>query len=91
MERIKKYGVKIHTGCTIEEFLEDGVSYTEGDFQAWLMGYDAIVLAMGVSSYNPLEETARNLVDEVHVIGDAKNVSKILSATLQATEAAQAI
>ena len=69
----------------------DGVVYENGDGPSELKGFDAIVLAMGYQAYNPLEEKAKGLVMETHVIGDAIQARSALEATAEAAQAACAI
>jgi hypothetical protein len=41
-----------------------------------LQGFDTIILAMGVKSYNPLEKEIKDKVAEVFVVGDAAKPGK---------------
>jgi pyruvate/2-oxoglutarate dehydrogenase complex dihydrolipoamide dehydrogenase (E3) component len=79
-ERLNKYGVKFVTNATVKEFLTDGVLVDIEGKEEKLTGFDNIVLAMGVKSYNPLEEKIKGKVPEIYVIGDAVKPRKALEA-----------
>jgi len=87
-ERLEKHNIKYHVSTEIKEFLEDGVLVKQGEETKELNGFDTIILAMGVKTYNPLEAVINNLVSEVYVIGDAKKAGKVNEATRQAAELA---
>lgn len=68
-----KHHVDLRTGAKVSEFFEDGVSYALADgTEGELRGFDNIILAMGSRSYNPLEETVKEIVPQTIVIGEAK-------------------
>jgi 2,4-dienoyl-CoA reductase-like NADH-dependent reductase (Old Yellow Enzyme family)/thioredoxin reductase len=89
MERLKKKNVRMINGATVKEILPDGVSYTnsQGEVQR-ISGMNYIVLAMGSRSVNGLAASLEGLAAEVHVIGDAHKVARILEATSAAAELA---
>ena len=67
-----KHHVDLRPGAKVSEFFTDGVSYALADgTEGELRGFDNIILAMGSRSYNPLEETVKEFVPEVIVIGEA--------------------
>ncbi|NLC26805.1 MAG: hypothetical protein GX777_09330 [Fastidiosipila sp.] len=66
IEQCERYGVKIVLNTEVDKALIEDVKP------------DAVVLAMGAESYNPLEKTAKELVSEVYVIGDAKKAGRIV-------------
>ena len=82
MERLRKYGVNTITGATVTSILPDGICYKKGDCEQRLEGFDTIVLAFGVRSYNPLQESLKDSTIEVHVIGDAFKVGTGVEAIL---------
>lgn len=71
MERLRAYGVRIETGVTVKEFFPDGVSGEKGGRAVTFLGFDTIVLAMGVKSVDMLKEQLSGKVQELCVIGDA--------------------
>ena len=50
-----------------------------------------MVLALGTRSHNPLEDELKGIVEEIHVIGDAKKAGKVYAATHEAVEVAMSI
>lgn len=70
-QRLKEYGVQIHTGTSIVEFLDDGAVVMKNGEKSRLEGFDTIVLAMGTRSVNHLNDKLAKKVPEVYVIGDA--------------------
>ncbi len=96
LQRLQNYGVVCYTNAKVKEFLENGVIYESttkknGIFTSsvkTLDGFDNIVLAMGVASYSPLYNEIKNLVGEIHVVGDALKIGKAISAISNAAECA---
>lgn len=91
MRRLEAYDTTFVTGAEIIEFVDDGVVCQQCDDSVELQGYDSVVLALGIKSYNPLEEVAKKHCDDVHVLGDAAESGKALNATVSATEIALTI
>ena len=71
MERLQKYGVQSYTDAKVSRINSDGVTYIKDNKEQTITGYDTIVLAFGVRSYNPLKEELEGSSYEIHVIGDA--------------------
>jgi len=86
MERLRKYGVNILTGAMVTGILANGITYKKCDEELKMEGFDTIVLAVGIRSYNPLEESLKNLGFEVHVIGDALKVGDAADAILEGAQ-----
>jgi 2,4-dienoyl-CoA reductase-like NADH-dependent reductase (Old Yellow Enzyme family)/thioredoxin reductase len=80
MQRLKEYGVRIETETTVREFLDDGVIIDRDGKENQLIGFDTIVLAMGVKSVNTLKAKLEGKIPELHVIGDALLVRKAIDA-----------
>jgi len=76
LERLKKNGVKCITNAKITKCLDDGVVYEIEGKEKTIRGFDTIVCALGVKSYNPLESVLKDKVKELYVIGDANKVDK---------------
>jgi 2,4-dienoyl-CoA reductase-like NADH-dependent reductase (Old Yellow Enzyme family)/thioredoxin reductase len=92
MERLKEYGVSCLTGAAVKEFLDDGVVYLKDGREEKITDFDSVVLALGSTSYNPLEEKLRGRVDaELHVIGDAVKARKAIQAIEEGARIAAAI
>lgn len=75
-------------GSKLTKITSNSVTFEKDGGSAFLSGFDNIVLALGVTSHNPLESRLKPFVSDLHVIGDASSVSKILNATTKATEPA---
>lgn len=88
MNRLNEKKVKIMTGATVKSIADDGVEVEIADGKQKLGPFDTIVLAVGATAVNDLEEQAKKLMPEVYVIGDAANPGKILAAVEGAAEVA---
>ncbi|HJB94184.1 MAG TPA: NAD(P)/FAD-dependent oxidoreductase [Candidatus Mediterraneibacter intestinigallinarum] len=71
MKRLQEAGTKQYVNTKITEVLPDGIKAEKDGEQITIRGYDALVLALGYRSYNPLFEMAKKVYKEVYVIGDA--------------------
>lgn len=89
MDRLSEYEVtyrpktrlvEIRRNCAVLENLEDG---TTEEYPS-----DYVVLAMGVRSFNPLEEDCRKICGNVAVVGDAGQVGRIEGAVRSGFETA---
>ena len=84
-------GVPRICNAKITKVYSDGVDYEiDGEIKT-IRGFDNIILALGSTSYNPLEDQIKDLVKEVYVIGDALKAGKTNTATSQAAELANRI
>ena len=81
MQRLNAHGVQAVTRAKVTQFFDDGVAYEQDRETHELRGFDTVVLSMGVKSYNPLEETAKQYTSEVYVIGDAEKAGPANHAT----------
>ncbi|MDL2226809.1 FAD-dependent oxidoreductase [Deltaproteobacteria bacterium OttesenSCG-928-M10] len=88
MKRLKEHETKFIVNATIKNFLYDGAIYELNGQELTAVGYDSIVLALGTTAHNPLEKEISGLVEEVHVLGDAKKARKVLEATSEAANLA---
>jgi len=84
MRRLKENGTVLMPNTTINEFFADGATVVKDGETIDLRGFDTVVLAMGSKAHNPLEGKIKSIVDEVYVIGDAKEPRRILKATEEA-------
>ncbi|MCP5065549.1 MAG: FAD-dependent oxidoreductase [bacterium] len=92
MERLHEKGVKMINGATVTEITEDGAKYTthDGEEEA-IHGAEYVILAMGSKPHDELSAKLEGIVPEVHVIGDAKEIARVLEATAAAAELARQI
>ena len=95
LRELKDHDVTLLTNAAIQEFLTDGVTYSDlteksGTVRT-LKGFDSVVLALGTRNYNPFGQEFQELADEVYVIGDAKKAGKVYAATHEAVDVAMRI
>ena len=79
MAELRRLGVEILTGARAVEIREDGVTI-ERDERRHLLPADTAVVAAGSSSQNKLAAELKDLVPEIHVIGDAQSPRNALEA-----------
>ena len=103
LKAFEKYGIEQITSAAVSEIFSDGVSYKnaadksdETIYEA--RGFDTVVLSMGFSSrythrdgqnvvYDFADEL-KDIVPEVHVVGDAVRARRALDATKEAYDVA---
>jgi 2,4-dienoyl-CoA reductase-like NADH-dependent reductase (Old Yellow Enzyme family)/NADPH-dependent 2,4-dienoyl-CoA reductase/sulfur reductase-like enzyme len=89
LEKLKQVNVNIVTDHKLERILpnsvivEDLVSGKQSEIKS-----EYVIVAMGVEAYNPLENTLREQMDNVFVIGDAAGYSSLGDATRDGFEKA---
>lgn len=102
LRRLKQYGVLCLTNMQVKEFLDDGAVcdindditsiYSRfGTNEQRITGFDSIVLAFGSMPFNPLEESVKEIVPEVYVLGDALKAGKAITAIADAAKIAALI
>lgn len=90
--RLKDRNINWIVNARVQEFTNDGVIYIDKENENHtLKDYNTIVLAMGVKSYNPLEEVVKSLGKEYYVVGDAKKAGPANKATEAGLAAALAL
>lgn len=78
LEHIRKYNVKVHTHTKLTKVGEGTVYAEEYGEPITFKHIDMLVNAMGVRSYNPLQEQLEGLDCKVVVVGDASSHQKRL-------------
>ena len=73
LEHIRKYNVKVHTHTKLTKVGEGTVYAEEYGEPITFKHIDMLVNAMGVRSYNPLQEQLEGLDCKVVVVGDASS------------------
>ena len=73
LEHIRKYDVKVHTHTKLTKVGEGTVYAEEYGEPITFKHIDMLVNAMGVRSYNPLQEQLEGLDCKVVVVGDASS------------------
>ena len=89
--RLEENRTAIHLKTTVTQVHADGATCRTDGEQHELRGFDAVILALGASAYNPLEERLRGLVGEIHVLGDALKARTAMDATQEAARIAVSI
>ncbi len=69
LARLKKAGIRMETGTTVEEITKEGVKVSREGVSGFIKG-DVVVLAVGFKAYYPLDEKIRDSVPEAYSIGD---------------------
>jgi 2,4-dienoyl-CoA reductase-like NADH-dependent reductase (Old Yellow Enzyme family)/thioredoxin reductase len=91
VQRLKKKGVTIITHAQVTEILPDGAKYVSQGQELTIGGMDAIVLALGTVSNNPLQKELDGLGIQIFVIGDANTPRNALEAIAEGCEAGERI
>ncbi|TET79493.1 NADH:flavin oxidoreductase, partial [candidate division TA06 bacterium] len=86
MARLREKGVRVIASATVKEILDDGVVVTKDGQEEAVHGMNWIILAMGTKSVDQLSNKIRDRIDEVYVIGDAKEPRRALEAIAEGAE-----
>ena len=82
MKRLESLNVKIITDHKVSKIVPNGLLIEEKESgKQTKVEVDQIIIAMGVTAYNPLEESFRKHFDHVFVIGDAAGHTSLSDAT----------
>lgn len=87
MTRMYQQGIKSIVNATVSEIAEDGVTYKNEEGNEVKIPAATVVSAFGYKAYNPLEETAKNLCDQVYVVGSAVKAGDALVAIKEGYQA----
>lgn len=85
-QRLIKYGVNIMTNTKVKALSKGKVTVERDGAEQTLEGFDSIILAVGVKSYNPLEKPLQETGKKIHIIGDANKTGNITDAIYQAAK-----
>lgn len=80
MEQMSKQDIEIFTKTKIKEFTDKGAIVIENGSTEKELTADTVVVAIGVTSVNDLEEELKDINADVYTIGDAKKSGKIIQA-----------
>jgi NADPH-dependent 2,4-dienoyl-CoA reductase/sulfur reductase-like enzyme len=86
MKRLREQGVNILTKTKVLEFFDNGALILRNGKEEVIHGMDKIILAMGMTPYDPLSSTLTGKVPELYVIGDAKKVQQVMQAIAEGYE-----
>ena len=90
VEMMVKNGVDWKTGATVKAIEADGVVYADAEGEHKLPA-GQVVSGFGYRAYNPLEDVARKVCDNVQVVGSAIKAGNALVAGKEAYAAGLAI
>lgn len=79
LQDIDRYGISSLVATEVVEITESGLKYKK-DGEVHEMAADSVVLAVGTTSYNPLEEIAKKLKIDYQLVGDAQAPATVLEA-----------
>jgi NADPH-dependent 2,4-dienoyl-CoA reductase/sulfur reductase-like enzyme len=80
LQRLHDLDVNTVTSAALELITADGLVARRDEEEVIMSGVDTIVIAMGVKPVNSLADEVRDLVSEIHVIGDAATPATALEA-----------
>lgn len=86
LERLKRHGVRVEVSAKIIEAGKSYVRFETPEGVLTIDGIDSIVSAVGYQPNRKLERSLEGIIEEIHVIGDAKEPRGILEAVLQGQE-----
>lgn len=91
LNRLDAYGVKMILSAEVKQFCDNElVIMCDGEEQR-IGCFDSFVLAVGMQSDNDLYEKLENKVNDIYLIGDARNPGKAIDAVMEAFELAYSI
>lgn len=80
--RLKNLNVQLIENHEVQRIMEDGLLVkNQGTGEQTKIEVDYVVFALGIESYNPLEESLREVFEHVFVIGDAAGHTSLAEAT----------
>lgn len=88
--RLIEKGVHLYPNCPVAEIKEDGV-YVVMERDLVFLKADTVVLAVGSRPVNGLAESLKDIVPELHVVGDAVQPRDVLEAIYEPTDLARKI
>lgn len=80
LQRLQEQQIKIITNATVCKIDNQSVTYKNVDGEEIVIPACTVVSAFGYKAYNPLENAAKEICDEVHVIGSAVKAGNALTA-----------
>ena len=85
---LKDAGVKVTTNAKVSEIGENSVTYVNKAGEAVTIPATTVISAFGYRAYNPLEQAAKAVCDNVQVIGGAVKAGNALTAIAEGYHAA---
>jgi 2,4-dienoyl-CoA reductase (NADPH2) len=90
LQEVSRKGVKTKTTTKALEITENGVQ-VEKDGQVEEIPADTVVLAIGASSYNPLEDVCKEKGIACQIVGDASQVGLAFGAVHEGFAAGRSV
>lgn len=87
VRRIHEHGIKVVTNATVSEITETSVSYKDAEGNIVSIPADTVVSAFGYRAYNPLEEAAKAVCNEVYTVGSCVKAGGAMVAIKEGYEA----
>lgn len=92
LRKLKSFGVHMNVNTKIMEVTDHAVKVQRKDgTEEWLKDFDYVIFGLGSRNYDPLSESLKEFVPEVHVIGDAKRARLASYAMWEGFEAAYSL
>lgn len=91
MGRLDRAGVAVNTGVVIDRIERDGVVWRHANGAESLVRADSVILAGGVEPDTALYDALKDVVAEVHAVGDCTGLGLIRKATLEGAQVAAAL
>jgi len=90
LRHLRELGVELLVSTRVVAVTERGV-VVEKNGETSTVGADSVVLAVGLTPNRELAESLANTVPELHVVGDCREVNKILEAVHEGWEVGRAL
>jgi 2,4-dienoyl-CoA reductase-like NADH-dependent reductase (Old Yellow Enzyme family)/NADH dehydrogenase FAD-containing subunit len=91
LQRLEQYQIKIITGEKVIEINEEGVICLDKQWQRNSVRGDTVIFAVGATPNDEIVQKLQGKINELYVIGDAKEPRKIMDATSEAYRIARGI
>ena len=91
VDYLRECRIKVLTNAKVASVTEDGVHYIDAEGNEQFLPAATVVSAFGYKAYNPLEEAAKKVCDNVQVVGCAVKAGNALTAIREGYEAALAL
>lgn len=85
---LKQNGASLRFGCTLKSIEKDAVTIVSNDREERLVGFDQVVLAVGMKPRNGLKKHLEHSGIRHVVVGDALSVRRIMEAVEEGAKAA---
>lgn len=91
VDYLRECRIKVLTNAKVASVTEDGVHYIDAEGNEQFLPAATVVSAFGYKAYNPLEEAAKKVCDNVQIVGCAVKAGNALTAIREGYEAALAL